>query len=91
MACGAPVITSAIGGLEEFVRDGETGLLVDPGDVESLAAHIVRLSVDRQLAESLSARARRFVTETLSWDAVVRELRERIYPPLLRQSAGVAG
>ena len=89
MACGAPVVTSAIGGLDELVRDGETGLLADPRDVESLAATVLRLAEDRQLAESLAARARRFVVEQLSWDAVVRELRERIYPPLLQQPVAV--
>ena len=39
-----PVIAAAIGGLGELVRDGETGLLVPPGEAEPLRAAIVRLA-----------------------------------------------
>ena len=47
-----PVIAAAIGGLGELVRDGETGLLVPPGEAEPLREAIVRLAGD------LDARAR---------------------------------
>src|SRR5262249_55002044 len=42
-ASGLPVVATAIGGVAESVRDGETGLLVPPRDPEALAAAILRL------------------------------------------------
>ena len=38
LACGVPVIATAVGGLKEVVVDGECGLLVPPGDGLGLAA-----------------------------------------------------
>ena len=41
-----PVIAAAIGGLEDLVRDGETGLLVQPGDADPLADAMLELAAD---------------------------------------------
>jgi glycosyltransferase involved in cell wall biosynthesis len=43
MAAGVPVVASALGGLEECLVDGETGLLVPPGDVDALAKALTRV------------------------------------------------
>ena len=53
MAAGVPVIASRVGGLPEAVEDGETGILVPPGDAAALAAAIGRLTADRTLARRL--------------------------------------
>jgi glycosyltransferase involved in cell wall biosynthesis len=44
LACGIPVVASAVGGLLEVVRDGENGLLVPPGDPAAVAAALDRLA-----------------------------------------------
>ena len=63
-AAGKPTIASAIGGLADVVVDGETGLLVSPGDVDGLAAALARLDGDPELRERMGeaarARARQF-------------------------------
>jgi D-inositol-3-phosphate glycosyltransferase len=56
LACGTPVVASAVGGLKEVVRDGETGLLVAPADPEALANALVRLK-DAALRARLAAAA----------------------------------
>jgi glycosyltransferase involved in cell wall biosynthesis len=58
MAAGRPVVASAVGGLASTVIDGETGLLVPPGDPSALAAALERLLDDRALAWRLGASGR---------------------------------
>lgn len=53
-ACGVPVVATAAGGVPEFVKDGETGLLVPPFDVPSLEAALERLVADSLLRRKLS-------------------------------------
>jgi sugar transferase (PEP-CTERM/EpsH1 system associated) len=45
-AAGKPVVASAVGGIPELVRDGETGILFPPGDSNALAERLVRLAND---------------------------------------------
>ena len=54
-----PVITAAIGGLGELVRDGETGILVPAGEAEPLRDAIVRLAGDLPLARAMGEAGRR--------------------------------
>ena len=61
MARGMPLIASAIGGLPELVRDGETGLLFPPGDADALADRINRLCRNPALGRELGLRARDFI------------------------------
>jgi glycosyltransferase involved in cell wall biosynthesis len=57
-ALGVPVLSTAVGGVADVVGDGETGLLVPPGDPAALAAAMVRLATDRALRERLGGAAR---------------------------------
>jgi glycosyltransferase involved in cell wall biosynthesis len=53
-----PVISSAVGGLPEIVADGETGLVVEPGDAEALAEAIVVLAGDLDRAAAMGRAGR---------------------------------
>lgn len=57
MAAGVPVVASDCGGICEVVESGETGLLVEAGDSEALAAAIVELLEDHSLSRLLSRHA----------------------------------
>jgi glycosyltransferase involved in cell wall biosynthesis len=69
MASGTPVVASRIGGLAEVVVDGETGFLVDPGDVAALEDRLALLLSDRRLAARLGANARDLVAARFTWRA----------------------
>jgi glycosyltransferase involved in cell wall biosynthesis len=57
MANRTPLVATAVGGLPEMVRDGETGVLVPPRDPEALADAVGRLLIDREHRASLAAAA----------------------------------
>lgn len=58
MAGGSPVIGARVGGIPEIVVDGESGLLVPPGDVAALRAAMQRLIEDDALCRSMGEAAR---------------------------------
>jgi glycosyltransferase involved in cell wall biosynthesis len=82
MERGRPVIASAVGGLPELVLDGETGLVVPPGDAEALAAAIVRLARDPALAQRLGEAGRRRAVAEFSEERCIERTAE-LYRPLL--------
>jgi glycosyltransferase involved in cell wall biosynthesis len=69
MASGTPVVASRIGGLAEVVVDGETGFLVEPGDLAALRDRLALVLSDRSLAARLGANARDLVLQRFTWRA----------------------
>ena len=76
LAVGTPVIATRTGGVAEVVRDGENGLVVEPGDADDLAAAVRRYFSEDGLADALRSRAAASV-EAYAPDAVYGRL-ERI-------------
>jgi glycosyltransferase involved in cell wall biosynthesis len=64
---GVPVIATTAGGAGEIIEDGREGRLVDPGDVDGLAAQIGELTRDRALLERMSLAARRRSERHPTW------------------------
>jgi len=62
-ASGVPVVTSALGGAREGLREGETGHAFAPGDVPTLARHLVALLSDPPRLDAMSVAARRFARD----------------------------
>jgi alpha-maltose-1-phosphate synthase len=87
MACGTPVVASAVGGIPEVVDHGDTGLLVppesiSPSDVEprhpeqfsrDLAAAVNVLLQDPDRREAMGRKARARVEEQFSWRSIARQ------------------
>jgi phosphatidylinositol alpha-1,6-mannosyltransferase len=67
-ACGKPVIAGRSGGVPDAVREGVTGLLVDPTDEVAVAAAIVKILRERELAETLGRNGRAWVEREMNWD-----------------------
>ena len=67
MATGAAVVASDVAGVPLAVRDGQSGLLVPPGDVAALAIAIVRVLSDDRLHHEIGQGARRRVEDELNW------------------------
>jgi L-malate glycosyltransferase len=69
LATGCPVVASRIGATPEIVTDGDTGLLVPPGDVNALAAALGEILRNSDLRGRLGVRARRIASERFSLGA----------------------
>lgn len=84
MAAGRPVVAYRSGGVPEMVTDGKTGLLVEPGDVEGLAAGLVRLAADeglrRRMGKAGAMHAAAELTVARHVDAMERVLLDAASP-----------
>lgn len=60
-AMEVPVIASDIGGIPEAILDGETGILVEPKNVEALSEAIIKLILNNKLRKKMAKRGRKFV------------------------------
>jgi glycosyltransferase involved in cell wall biosynthesis len=69
MASGTPVVCSRLGGLPEIVADGETGYLVEPGDVDGLRDRLEAVLRDPERADRMGRAARESVVERFTWSA----------------------
>jgi glycosyltransferase involved in cell wall biosynthesis len=83
MACGVCVVASAAGGIPEVVADGVSGLLVPPGDHAALAAAILRLLTDCELAQRVSANAIRVVSDSFGIEKMASQVSD-LYQRLLK-------
>lgn len=90
MAARRPVVATAIGGTDEAVTDGVTGLLVPPGDPSALAEAIRRLQTDPALTRRLAAAGRARVLRDFSASATARRVME-VYEEVLADSGGGGG
>lgn len=85
MGAGLPVVAYGHGGIPEVVDNGVTGFLAEPGDRESVAAHIAQLADNRELYASMGAAGRQRAVAVFSPAALARELGvayRAILPPI---------
>jgi glycosyltransferase involved in cell wall biosynthesis len=92
MASGLPVVSTRSVGVVDCLRDGDNGLLVDPGDVPALAGALARVLDDHPLRARLAARALDEVRAAYAWPAIARQIegeyaRVRAEPPSAAWSA----
>lgn len=85
LAMGIPVIASAVGGLPDLVREGQTGFLCRPGDTAAFARAITTLQEDRTLHARMRAAAREFAERELGVDRML-EGYAAAFETLLRRS-----
>ncbi|MES9616633.1 glycogen synthase [Streptomyces tuirus] len=87
MACGTPVVASAVGGIPEVVDDGATGLLVPPGDAfeADLARAMDTVLADPEAARRMGEAGRERAVGEFGWNAVARRT-ARLYEEIVKQA-----
>jgi starch synthase len=73
MACGAPVVASAVGGIPEVVVEGRTGLLVPPSEPDALAAAVNRVLDDPDLGRRMGRAGRERAIAEFSWRSIAQQ------------------
>lgn len=71
LASGLPVVADRVGEAREFIRHGQTGWLVEPGDADEFSGAVIRLLEDPDLRSRLGAAAARDVRDRYTWDRTV--------------------
>ncbi len=85
-AAGCPVVATRVGGIPEYLQEGETGLLVEPGSAQALAQAMRTLLLDREMRERLIKNglvfAERFSWEVLGpqYSALYEQAIQRMHP-----------
>jgi len=74
MAANLPVVASRVGHLDQVICDGNTGLLVEPGNPAALCTALKRLVDEAALRNQLGTAAREHVIQHHSWQVVVEEV-----------------
>ncbi len=85
MAMRKPVVATATGGIPEIVRDGETGVLVPPGDADALARAVVNLLADPPRRVAFGQAGRDRLASCFTVDAMMSQL-TAVYDTLMRRT-----
>jgi glycosyltransferase involved in cell wall biosynthesis len=83
LAARLPVVATALGGNLEIIQDGKTGLLVPSQDSQALAAALIRLLGDEEVATRIAESGHEYVKQNFSFDRLVAEM-DQLYAKLLR-------
>ena len=81
MSYSVPVVSTTVGGIPELVSDGETGFLIDPGDLDALYGKLKCLIEDKELRKKLGNEARQFVASRHNLKLITQQI-EQIYDSL---------
>lgn len=87
MACGTPVVGTAVGGIKTTVVDGETGYLVPPNDPDALAERLAWLYRHPHLAQRLGWAGMRRAYQNFTWSNVATQL-VNVYESVLEPDSG---
>ncbi len=84
MAAGLPTVASRVGGNAELIEDGVSGLLVPSEDSHALAAALLRLLRDLELARRMATAGQKIAVEDYSFERLIREV-DALYTELLER------
>ena len=73
LACGTPVVATAVGGIPEQVDDERTGFLTPPGDSNAMAERVLQLLEDGDLRNTFSRRAAEVARDQFGLNRQVRD------------------
>ncbi len=82
MMCKTPCVTTRVGGVPEVIQKGETGMMVEYGDVEGMASSVNTLLDDEEMRDRMGERGRERVLDRFTWKSIGERV-EEVYEELL--------
>jgi glycosyltransferase involved in cell wall biosynthesis len=82
MAAGVPIIGTEVGGIPDFLTDGETGLFCEVRDPKSVAAAAAKYMNDPALVARVVENSKKLVAQTYDWSKIASDMKNRIFEPL---------
>jgi len=79
MAAGLPVIATPVGGIPDFLKDGETGLFCEVNNPKSIADKVMEYINNPELTARIVENASKMVRERYDWNLVAREMKSRVF------------
>lgn len=87
MAADVPVIATKVGGIIDFLKDGETGLYCGIHDPRGISEKITLLIKDDTLRERIIKNAKQMATLRYDWNSIAKDMKEKVFDKLKIQSA----
>lgn len=78
MSYGLPVVGTRVGGIPEAIREGQTGLVVEAGDIDQLRQALIRILDDPHEAARMGKNGRAWIDAERNWDVVVDRMLEAV-------------
>jgi glycosyltransferase involved in cell wall biosynthesis len=82
-AAGIPIIATPVGGIPDFLTEGETGLFCDVHNPESIARAVQRYMENPVLLRHVVENSKRLVAEKYDWSVITEAMKKRVFEPLI--------
>ena len=76
MAAGLPVVATPVGGIPDFLTDGETGLFCEVQNPKSIAEKVQMLLSDNSLRERITQNASTMIRERYEWKEIAKKMKK---------------
>jgi glycosyltransferase involved in cell wall biosynthesis len=78
MAAGLPVIATNVGGIPDFLKEGETGVFCEVENPQSIAEKVESIMNQPKLRETITTNASKLVREKYDWNLVAKDMSEKV-------------
>lgn len=79
MAAGLPIIATPVGGIPDFLKDGETGLFCEVNNPKSIADKVMQYIKNSKLTEKIMQNSRKLVEEKYDWNLIADEMKTKVF------------
>ena len=79
MAAGLPVVATQVGGIVDFLKNGETGLFCEVNNPKSIADKVMEYINNPELVSKVVENARKMVEEKYDWDLIAKEMKMKVF------------